>query len=67
MTILSMSLTGGVFILAVLLLRAAFQNLVSRRIFLVLWLAFCTLLLIPVRARLPVSIYSLARQPIRRD
>ena len=60
MSILNMSLTGGVFILAVLVLRAAFQNFVPRRTFLVLWLAASALLLIPFRIHAPVSIYALA-------
>ena len=59
MSILTMSLTGGVFILAVLLTRALFQDIVSRRTFLVLWLAANALLLIPLRPLLPVSIYRL--------
>ena len=46
MNILTMSLTGGVFILAVLLTRALFQDIVPRRTFLVLWLAANALLLI---------------------
>ena len=41
MSIATMSLTGGVFILAVLLVRALFQNIVPRRTFLALWLAPC--------------------------
>ncbi|MBE7007164.1 MAG: hypothetical protein E7424_08510 [Ruminococcaceae bacterium] len=63
MSLLNMSVTGGVFILAVLLLRAAFQNIVSRRTFLILWLAANALLLIPFRFRLPISIYTLVNQP----
>ncbi len=63
MSLLSVSLTGGVFILAVLLLRDVFQNIVPRRTFLVLWLVADTLLLIPFRVRLPVSIYALAPRP----
>ena len=59
MHILTMSLTGGVFILAVLLMRALFQNIVPRRTFLTLWLAANALLLIPLRPLLPVSIYRL--------
>ncbi len=59
MSLLNMSLTGGVFILAVLLLRAVFQNIVPRRTFLALWLAANALLLIPLRFRLPMSIYAL--------
>ena len=59
MQILTMSLTGGVFILAVLLMRALFQNIVPRRTFLILWLAANALLLIPLRPLLPVSIYRL--------
>ena len=49
MQILTMSLTGGVFILAVLLMRALFQNIVPRRTFLILWLAANALLLVPLR------------------
>lgn len=63
MSLLNMSVTGGVFILAVLLLRAAFQNIVSRRTFLVLWLVANALLLIPFRIHAPVSIYALAPRP----
>ena len=63
MSLLNMSVTGGVFILAVLLLRAAFQNIVSRRTFLVLWLVANALLLIPFRFRLPISIYTLVNRP----
>ena len=63
MSILNMSFTGGVFILAVLLLRAAFQNIVSRRTFLILWLVADALLLIPFRFRLPFSFYSLIKGP----
>ena len=59
MSIATMSLTGGVFILAVLLVRALFQNFVPRRTFLALWLAANALLLIPLRPLLPVSIYAL--------
>ena len=62
MSLLNMSLTGGVFILAVLFIRTVFQNIVPRRTFLVLWLVACALLLIPLRFRLPVSFYSLFRQ-----
>ena len=63
MSLLNMSFTGGVFILAVLLLRAVFQNIVSRRTFLVLWLVADALLLIPVRFRLPFSFFSLVKGP----
>ena len=63
MTLLNMSLTGGVFILVVLLVRAAFQNIVPRRTFLVLWLAANALLLIPFRPRLPFSFYALVKRP----
>ena len=63
MSLLNMSVTGGVFIFAVLLLRAAFQNIVSRRTFLVLWLVANALLLIPFRFRLPISIYTLVNRP----
>ena len=59
MSILNMSLTGGVFILTVLFLRAIFQNYVPRRTFLILWLAANALLLVPFRFRLPVSVYGL--------
>ena len=59
MTVWTMSLTGGVFILAVLAVRALFQNVVPRRTFLVLWLAANALLLIPLRPVLPVSVYAL--------
>ena len=62
MTVWTMSLTGGVFILAVLAVRALFQNVVPRRTFLVLWLAANALLLIPLRPVLPVSIYGFAGQ-----
>ncbi len=65
MSLWSITLTGGVFILAVLLLRAVFQNYVPRRTFLVLWLAANALLLIPFRIHAPVSIYALAPQPLQ--
>ncbi len=63
MSLWSLSLTGGVFILVVLLIRAAFQNIVPRRTFLVLWLVANGLLLIPFRIHAPVSIYALAPRP----
>ena len=63
MNLLSMSLTGGIFIGVVLLLRAVFQHIVPRRAFLILWLVANALLLIPLRLPTPVSIYQFVETP----
>ncbi|MBE6931857.1 MAG: M56 family metallopeptidase [Ruminococcaceae bacterium] len=63
MNLLTMSLTGGVFIGVTLLLRAIFQHIVPRRAFLSLWLVANALLLIPLRLPTPVSIYALVEAP----
>ena len=59
MTILQMSLTGGIFIAMVLLLRLGLQNYVTRRVFPALWLVGNALLLIPIRISSPTSVYNL--------
>ena len=63
MNLLTMSLTGGVFIGVTLLLRTVFQHIVPRRTFLSLWLVANGLLLIPIRLPTPVSIYQLVETP----
>ena len=60
MNLLEMSLTGGVFILAVVVLRALALNRLPKGTFLALWAAAVARLLIPFDIPSPASVYTLA-------
>lgn len=60
MSLLEMSLSGGVLIGAVMLLRLAALNRLPKGTFLVLWWVAAARLLLPVSIPSPVSVYSLA-------
>ena len=59
MSLLAMSLRGGVFIAAVALVRLLLRRVIPRRVCLLLWLAALALLLIPLRLPTPFSVYNL--------
>ena len=60
MSLLEMSLTGGIFILAVVVLRALALNRLPKGTFLALWAAAVARLLIPFDIPSPASVYTLA-------
>lgn len=59
--LLEMSAAGGVFIAAILLVRAASVNKLPKRAFLALWAAASLRLMTPFQIPSPVSVYSAAR------
>ena len=59
MSFLQMSLTGGVMIAVITLLRALAMNYVPKKTFLALWGAALVRLLVPVSLPSPLSVYSL--------
>ncbi len=59
--LLEMSAAGGVFIAAILLVRAASVNKLPKRAFLALWAAASLRLMAPFQISSPVSVYSAAR------
>lgn len=59
MKLIYMSLTGGILILLVLLLRALLQNRVHRSVWLVLWAVAVLRLLLPVQIASPTSLWNL--------
>lgn len=59
--LLEMSAAGGVFIAAILLVRAASVNKLPKRAFLALWAAACLRLMAPFQISSPISVYSAAR------
>lgn len=62
MTLLQMSLSGGVLILVITLLRALLLDRLPRRTFPVLWAVAAARLLIPLSLPSPTSIYSLLQR-----
>ena len=62
MSLLQMSVTGGVMILAITVIRALVMNRVPKKTFLALWAAALLRLLLPVSLPSALSIYSLLRQ-----
>ena len=62
MSLLQMSFSGGVLILAVTVVRALALNRLPKRAFCILWLVAALRLLVPVSVPSPVSVYSLAEQ-----
>lgn len=64
MSLLQMSVTGGVMILAVTVIRALAMNRVPKKTFLTLWAAALLRLLLPVSLPSALSIYSLLRQNV---
>lgn len=58
-TLLTMSVTGGMMILVIVLLRLLLQNRLHRTVLLVLWLLAALRLLVPAFAASPISIYNL--------
>lgn len=59
MKLIYMSVTGGILILLVLLLRAILQNRVHRSVWLVLWAVAVLRLLLPVQIASPTSLWNL--------
>ena len=62
MSLLQMSVTGGVMILAITVLRALAMNHVPKKTFLALWGAALLRLVLPVSLSSTLSIYSLLGQ-----
>ncbi len=60
MNLLQMSFTGGVLILAVIVLRAMALNRLPKGTFLVLWAVAALRLLVPFSIPSPASVYTLA-------
>ena len=60
--ILELSLSGGLLILAVILLRALALDRLPKGTFLALWLVAAIRLLVPVSVPSPLSVYSLVRR-----
>lgn len=58
-TLLAMSITGGIMILAIVLLRLLLQNRLHRTVLLMLWLLAALRLIVPVFSASPTSIYNL--------
>ena len=61
-SILSLSLSGGLLILAVILLRALALDRLPKGTFVALWLVAAIRLLVPVSIPSPLSVYSLVRR-----
>jgi len=61
-SILELSLSGGLLILAVILLRALALDRLPKGTFLALWLVAAVRLLVPVSIPSPLSVYSLVRR-----
>lgn len=59
MSLLQMSFSGGVLILAVTVVRALVLNRLPKRAFCILWLVAALRLLVPVSVPSPVSVYTL--------
>ena len=60
LSLLELSLTGGVFILAVVVVRALAMNRLPRQAFLLLWAVALARLLLPFSIPSPTSLYSAA-------
>ena len=60
LSLLELSLTGGVFILAVVVVRALAMNRLPRQAFLLLWAVALARLLLPFSSPSPTSLYSAA-------
>ena len=60
MSLVQMSFTGGVFILAVLAVRGLLLDRLPKKTFYILWLAVLIRLLVPFSFSAPVSVYTLA-------
>lgn len=60
MNLWNMSISGGIFIVAIIMIRNVLQNRLSRWVFQVLWLAVFLRLMIPFSIPFQFSIYSLA-------
>ena len=63
LSLLELSLTGGVFILAVVVVRALAMNRLPRQAFLLLWAVALARLLLPFSIPSPTSLYSAASVP----
>ena len=61
-SILELSLSGGLLILAVILLRALALDRLPKGTFVALWLVAAIRLLVPVSIPSPLSVYSLVRR-----
>lgn len=66
LSLLEMSITGGIFVAVVVILRAVTINRFPKKFFLILWGAALCCLLIPFRVSSPVSVYTAAGDFVRR-
>ena len=64
MSLLQMSISGGVLILAVTVIRALALNRLPKWTFCILWMVAALRLLVPVSVPSPVSVYALAEREI---
>ena len=62
MSFWSMSVSGGIFILAIVIIRSLFADKLPGKVFQVLWLAAVLRLMIPFSIPSAFSIYSLAAE-----
>ena len=67
LSLIEMTVSGGVLILAVMLVRALVLDKLPKRAFLVLWALAAARLLVPVGVPSALSVWTLAEEPLRQE